>query len=333
MQLQVYDSPAGFDALADVWDNLLTRSFHDTLFLTLAWQRTWWDVLGEGELRVVVMRDGDAVIGIAPIFFETDAFGRVNVAFVGCKEVSDYLDFIFPRGREAECYAALVAFLHSADAPRWDALSLCNVVERSPTLNLLPELLQRAGLKVNVAFEDVCPVIALPNSFEAYLAMLDGKARRELQRKLRRALEDVNITFAQDSAQLTQDVNDFIALMKASTPEKHAFMTPRMERFFHAIARAMFDQGRLQLAFLEVEGTRAAAYMNFTYKGATLVYNSGLDPQRYAYLSPGQVLIARLIERAITDGQRRFDFLQGNEPYKYELGGKDVQLYTLSATR
>jgi len=44
-------------------------------------------------------------------------------------------------------------------------------------------------------------------------------------------------------------------------------------------------------------------------------------------------LIARLIEKAILDGRRVFDFLQGNEEYKYKLGGKDVSLYTLSAKR
>ncbi len=333
MQLEVFDSPTAFDALADVWDDLLARSIHDTLFLTHAWQRTWWQVLGDGELRIIAMRDGSSVVGIAPIFFEPHSLGQVNVAFVGCKEVSDYLDFIFLRGCEAECFAALIDFLRSADAPHWDSLSFCNVIEHSPTLSLFAELLRGCGWKVHIAFEDVCPILELPPSFEAYLSMLEGKARRELQRKLRRATEDVAITFANDGARLGQDVDDFIRLMKASTPEKHAFMTPRMERFFHAIARTMFEQGRLQLAFLEVGGARAATYMNFTYKGTTLVYNSGLEPSQYAYLSPGQVLLARLIEKAIADGQRYVDFLQGDEPYKYELGGKDTRLYTLSATR
>jgi CelD/BcsL family acetyltransferase involved in cellulose biosynthesis len=54
---------------------------------------------------------------------------------------------------------------------------------------------------------------------------------------------------------------------------------------------------------------------------------------KFAYLSPGQVLIARLIEKAIADKRISFDFLQGNEDYKYKLGGKDVKLFTLAITR
>ena len=175
--------------------------------------------------------------------------------------------------------------------------------------------------------------INLPKSFDDYLARLDGKERRELQRKLRRAAEDTRITYAADAGRLAADVDDFLRLMRASMFTKNDFMTPRMEKFFHLSARAMFDAGYLQLSFLEVNDERAATYLNFLYAGQVLVYNSGLNPAKFAHLSPGQVLIARLIEKAIVDGNSKFDFLQGNEEYKYKLGGKDLKLYTLGLTR
>ena len=300
--------------------------------------------MGEGELRVLAMRDSEhpepvegskdrtgQLVGIAPLFFETNALGGTEVALVGCKEVSDYLDFIFAQGHEEACFRSVIKYLKSADAPQWHTLGLCNIVEHSPTLSTFRDLLNAEGWNAVATFEDVCPIIPLPDTFEAYLATLDGKERRELQRKLRRAGEDSVITFATNADALDKDVDDFLTLMKASMVSKTSFMTPRMERFFHAAARTMADAGWLQLAFLEVEGVRAAAYMNFVYQDAVLVYNSGLDPQKFSYLSPGQVLIARLIEKAIADKRRTFDFLQGNEDYKYKLGGKDVKLFTLSA--
>lgn len=333
MQTDIHTTPDAFDILAGEWNALLKRSTSDTLFLTNEWQKTWWRELGEGELRVLALREGGELVGIAPLFFEANALGGVEVALVGCKEVSDYLDFIFAAGHEAACARAVVDFLAGPQAPAWHTLGLCNIIESSPTLTVFRDFLEERGWKPHAAFEDVCPIVALPDSFDAYLAQLDGKERRELQRKLRRASEDVAVTFATDAAALDKDVDDFLALMKASMHTKSSFMTPRMQRFFHAAARATFDAGWLQLAFLEVEGARAATYMNFVYGDAVLVYNSGLDPEKFAYLSPGQVLVARLIERAIADGRRTFDFLQGNEEYKYKLGGKDVKLFTLSARR
>ena len=337
LMVNVHSTPDVFETLGDSWNALLKNASTNTLFLTREWQRVWWANLGEGDLRVLTLHDGDdtraQLIGIAPLFFQADVLGNVQATFVGCKEVSDYLDFIFLKGREHECLTAVLDFLSSEAAPAWNAISLCNMPEATPNLALLQELATARGWKANAVFEDVCPIISLPASFEAYLGQIDSKERRELSRKLRRAEDDAAVTYATDPNKLDADVDDFLRLMRASMVSKDSFMTPRMERFFHASARAMFDAGFLQLAFLEVSGERAAAYLNFVWDNQVLVYNSGLDPLKFAYLSPGQVLIARLIEKAIAEKRRTFDFLQGNEDYKYKLGGKDVKLFTVSITR
>lgn len=333
MQLQIHTSPETFDALGEQWNTLLQQSATNTLFLTREWQRVWWTQLGDGDLRILTLHDGDTLIGIAPLFFEENALGATQVQFVGCKEVSDYLDFIFLKGRERECLEAVVEYLTGSDAPKWANISLCNIPETSPTLTLLPEIAGAKSWKTDQIFEDVCPIIPLPETFEAYMGLLDGKERRELQRKLRRAEQDVAVTYAEDAARIDADMDDFLRLMRASMISKNDFMTPRMETFFRAMAKAMLEAGYLQLAFLEVEGERAATYLNFVWQDQVLVYNSGLDPQKFSYLSPGQILIAKLIEKAIADKRHTFDFLQGNEEYKYKLGGKDVKLYTLAVSR
>ena len=63
-----------------------------------------------------------------------------------------------------------------------------------------------------------------------------------------------------------------------------------------------------------------------------LVYNSGHDAGEHGNLSPGIVLLGRLIEYAIEKGYREFDFLRGNEAYKYDMGGKDTEVCQLRIT-
>jgi CelD/BcsL family acetyltransferase involved in cellulose biosynthesis len=334
VKVKINITPEVFDTLAGEWNSLLQRSVTNTLFLTLEWQKAWWSGLGDGDLRVLEIRDDDSVLqGIAPLYFVSSDIGGAHAAFVGCKEVSDYLDFIFAREHEDECYQALIDYLASGDCPAWDSIVFCNIPEPSPTLTIFAEMARKHGWRAEVEFEDVSPIIQLPADFDTYLASLDGKDRRELQRKLRRAGNEVTISVVNDATTLDKDMDDFLRLMVASMPSKASFMTPRMASFFHIAARAMQNAGTLQLAFLEVEGVRAATYMNFIYDNAVLVYNSGLDPMKFAYLSPGQVLIGRLIEMAIKDRRRIFDFLQGNESYKYKLGGKDLRLHTLTIAK
>jgi len=64
-----------------------------------------------------------------------------------------------------------------------------------------------------------------------------------------------------------------------------------------------------------------------------MVYNSGLDPLNFQALSPGIVLMGWLIQRAIESKHAVFDFLRGNEDYKYRLGGQDTHVYQLCIER
>ena len=50
-------------------------------------------------------------------------------------------------------------------------------------------------------------------------------------------------------------------------------------------------------------------------------YITGYD-ERYAALSPGTVIVAHAIREAIRNGFRVFDFLRGDEPYKFSLGAE-----------
>lgn len=332
MHIRVHTHVDAFAQLAPAWRALQKRLTFDSIFYTPEWQELTWREFGRGDLTIIAVHDdADALVALAPLALHDGA-----LEFAAYKEISDYLDVLVAAGHESEAYAALCDWLLGPNAPSWSTLSLTNVIATSQTLSLFADALRARGKHVEAPIEDVCPIITLPATFDAYLAMLDGKERRELQRKLRRAAEESRVVVADDPNTLERDMNDFLGLMKASMVSKSDFMTSAMEAFFHRMARVMQQAGWLQLSFLEVGDeeprTRAAAYMNFVYGNDVFVYNSGLDPLKYSHISPGQVLIARLIERAIGEKRRLFDFLQGNESYKYGLGGKDVVLRTLRVT-
>jgi CelD/BcsL family acetyltransferase involved in cellulose biosynthesis len=324
---------SGFETLADEWNDLLHCSVADVIFLTVEYQRTWWRHLGEGELLILAVYDDRELVGIAPLFATTQ--GQRALAILGCVEVADYLDFIVARGQEEAVYAALVDYLASSDAPAWDLLDLCNIHQDSPTLEVLPALAEARGWAVSTARDDVCPIVKLPATWEEYLRMLAGKQRREIRRKLRRAgggaMLDWYIVGSEHD--LEAEIEDFLALMAASSPDKAAFLTPPMCDFFRQLARVTYDAGWLQLMFLEIEGQKAAAYFNFVYDNRVLVYNSGLDWQTFPRVGAGILLTAHAIRHAIEQGREVFDFMQGGERYKYQFGGQDVEVRRLLVRR
>ena len=334
-EVELHPDSSAFDILAEEWTTLLGRSANDVFFLTPAYQRAWWRHLGEGELALLTVREGSALLGLAPIFATAQDDGRQALQTVGCADVSDYLDWVTAEGREEEVLVALVDYLAGSDGPGWDVLELCNVHQDSPTLGLLPRLAQAQGWEVETEVQEVCPVIDLPGTWDEYMASLRGKDRHEQRRKTRRAeaMEEIGWYIVGQEHDLEAEVEAFLTLMAKSSTDKAEFLTPAMRAFFHEICRAAFDQGQLQLAFMELAGFKLAAYLNFIYQNRVLVYNSGLDWEADPGFGAGIVLTGYLIERAIEDGRDEFDFLRGDERYKYRFGAQDVTVNRLAIQR
>ncbi len=330
MKAEVYRDSTAFEHLRPQWNPLLRQSVTDRIFLSWEWQATWWKHLGEGELHLLtLLTDSGTLVGIAPLCKISSQSGERAFRWVGCVDVSDYLDVIALPGYERALYDALLDYLASPDSGPWNYADLCNIHQRSPTHQTLTELAQERGLHARSEIQDVCPAICLPDTWDSYLESLDGKQRHEIRRKVRRIQReaDTRWTIVRDPALLDEAIDVFIQLHKASDPEKHSFMTEQMTEFFYEMCRAVFDANWLRLAFIEVNGDAAATMLNFDYNNEILVYNSGYDPDKYASLSPGIVLLAYCIQNAIESGKSRFDFLRGDEEYKYRFGAVGTTIH------
>ena len=62
-----------------------------------------------------------------------------------------------------------------------------------------------------------------------------------------------------------------------------------------------------------------------------LFYNAGIDPDARD-LSPGVTGTAAYLRDRMAAGRRRFDFMRGDEAYKYEWGAVDEPIPTPPAT-
>ncbi len=312
------------------WNGLLSGSHTDVPFLTWQFQTTWWRLLGQGPLHLLGVQDSAGEwAGLLPLYETASPAGPVR-RLVGGLEVADYLDVIARRGHEEAVWKALLGALGRGE---WRALDLRPIPAASPTATLVPTLARAAGLACRVEREERCPVIELPGSWEAYLAGLSGKDRHELRRKLRRAeAARPRVESARTPAAMAALLDSFLALHRKSKAGKARFMDDRMAGFFCEVAAALAGKGWAALWLLWLEDRPAAALFCLEYGGTVGLYNSGFDPAARA-LSPGVILIARTIEDAIARGFRRYDFLRGDEPYKYGFGALPTDVLRVTVER
>lgn len=326
------------EELSKAWNTLLEKSAIRVPFLEYWYQKIWWQTRGGGEwpearLMLVTAQQNETLVGIAPLFTAPLPDGSTALLNVGSIEVSDYLDLPVLPELASEFISGLLNFLLSAGIPAWNVLKLYNLLDVSPTLPVLREAAEKNGWSMTVEKLQHSPFIQLPGDWETYLAGIDKKQRHEIRRKMRRAEEaeiPVRWYFAGSPETLEQEIDNFLQLMK-NDGDKEAFLRPRMQDFMRAIIRQAFVEGCLQLAFLEVDGQKAAAYLSFDYRNRIWVYNSGLNREFQSY-SPGWVLLGHLLQWANEQGRSEFDFMRGDEEYKYRFGAIDRSVVRVDLT-
>jgi CelD/BcsL family acetyltransferase involved in cellulose biosynthesis len=290
------------------------------VFVLPGWLEAWWQVFGVGfEQLVLVVREDDEVIGLAPLKLKDGV-----ASFIGDNSVCDYLDCIVAPGKEDTFSRTLLEYLSShgvrsliLETLRPESLAGHNVVDEA----------KRRGNSVTCSHIDVSSEIGLPATWEAYLASLEPKQRRDVERKIRQLnkVAEVRFRLLRDSEVGEDELAVFFQMMTESRRDKSEFLTAEMRSFFKKITAAMSAYGLFRLAFLEVGVARVAAILYFEYHDRIYLYNSGYMPQ-YAEMNVGLVSKLYCIRQAIEERKRVFDFLKGPEVYKSRLGGHEVRL-------
>ena len=341
MNFKRYDTFESLTEFKDAWNDLLKESISQVPFLAFEYLQAWWETRGGGEwpldseLVLITATEENHLIGVAPLFFTKNLDGRPAIMFVGAIEVSDFLDFIVRKSDLSEFLSGLLDFLENfSNLPAWEVLDLHNILEDSPTLPALADEAQRRGWNHEQMRLQPSPVIPLPGDFDAYLAQIDKKQRHEIRRKMRnveQSLAETGYTTVTDAETLTAETQAFIDMM-AQDPSKKTFLTDAMVKHIHKTAQVMLDKGWLHLAFFTLDGNKAAGNFSFIYNNRLWLYNSAWEWD-YREASPGWVLLTHLLQWATENGIEEFDFMRGDEAYKYKFGGQDRFIYRVVISR
>lgn len=338
MEFELIQNVDEWKSISQQWNKLVENSLTNVPFVRFEYLYQWWLTMGGGEwkdarLELIIGSENGEMIGIAPFFFTTNLSQQPALMLLGSIEISDYLDLIVSPGREDEFILGLLKFCRSLANPAWKVIDLYNLLSNSPTIPAITSAAEKLGWRIEHQDLQHAPFISLPGTWDEYLASLDKKQRHEIRRKLRRLEESevtINLNIISDLDGAPEASEAFLDLM-ANDPAKNTFLTAPMREQMDDVIHCAAEVGCLQLAFLEIDGKKAAAYLSFDYLQRLWVYNSGMD-RSFTEYSPGWVLVARLIQWAIEHGYKEFDFLRGDEDYKYRFGATDRKVVRVTLT-
>lgn len=299
-----------------VWENLLSRSSSYTFFQTYDWISLWIQHFGKNA-EIWEITEGDRIIGLIPFLKEPEGYSLIPTSTVlNGQQVSDYGGLIIEKGREKEVVQNVKGESFKVKDKR---ITLDFLREDSTTFSALKEL------GADTQEQDVSPFIVLPQTFDEYLSSLDRHSRHELRRKMRR-FEESGASFKLFDGDKAL-IDRFFELM-VYDEEKKKFLTDPMKDFFREMTINLYKKGEATILFIKSEEKFVAGIILFYFNDEVLLYNSGFDPN-YFHLSPGLMVVTEAIKDSIEKRKKVFDFLRGDERYKYDLGGIDRKLFRI----
>jgi CelD/BcsL family acetyltransferase involved in cellulose biosynthesis len=335
------------------WWDLLARSDDSEPMVTPLWLRAWWRVFGaEGgrELRAFLVYEGDRLIGIVPLLSRRHwyrpglPFRRLELLGSGEAEAdeicSEYLGVVAEKIREHDVVSELAVALAKGHLGSFDEVVFSAMRGESPNVRLLVRALESAGFGVRETVTAECPYIALPKTWDDYLAALSSNERRFVKQSLASFDAWAGGDFELHEARTLAELERGSAVLRALhgerwTADGHdgAFRSARFRDFHDEVMRAFLDRNALELRWLSVRGEPVAALYNLTWNDKVYFYQSGRKLDVPSGVRPGIVIHLRAIRRAIEAGRREYDFLGGASQYKRKLATATRPLVSVRAVR
>ncbi|SCX11904.1 MULTISPECIES: GNAT family N-acetyltransferase [Agrobacterium] len=337
MRIDVIDTWAGFDAIRERWDAVYLADPHAQHFLSWIWLKAY--LRRRGRWFILALREkpeGSPYVAFFPLRVVTQQDKKTGRFFdeiiMAGNFAADYTGFITLPDYERHAVSGFCAFLKEQ---RWTHLKL-DYFSGPPSRR---DAMIRALQGPLVMFRDstpkspnnidncICPVVTLPATFDDYLdTRMSSQTRQKLRRFLRKIESDssYSITFATRDT-VEHDLTILFDLWRIKWAASKG--KERTEKLISATREMLMDcflDRTLDLPVLWYEDRPLGALANIVdrQKAAILFYITGRD-ESWATPSPGLILHGYCIRRAIDMGFKSYDFLRGNEPYKYMFGPKE----------
>jgi CelD/BcsL family acetyltransferase involved in cellulose biosynthesis len=322
------------DPLVAGWDALAVAN--DRPQMAPGWVLAWWDhVAGPGVLpRVVAVRDGEALVGIAPFYVDPSARRmRTDYRLAGIELAGGVAPLAVP-GREWEVAAAVGDALAAA-TPRPDLIALEGLpVATHWAIALRDGWPGRRRPVLHRYHLHGCPLVGCHEaSFDAWMAAKSSNFRGQMKRMRRQFAAAGGTSRLATEATLQADVATFARLhtdrWEGRGDSNLVALGERLPLLLEDAGRALIDGQRFRLRMLELDGEPISAQL-FLVAGGTVLYLNGGWDERHAKLKPSMLGLLDTVEEAFGRGERKIDLGLGEQAYKQRFAdGNDPVAWTV----
>jgi CelD/BcsL family acetyltransferase involved in cellulose biosynthesis len=343
LMLDVVDDDEGFATLRGEWADVAAVDPDPNVFLTWQWAHTWWQHFGAGRdghrLHIVVVRDAQGVVGIAPLYrsrvgvgpLATTVLQRIN------HDSGDYGGMLLAR-RADEAVALLVEHLGAQLHSEVAVVVLARLASDARFTGLLGDELVRHAGTVETVVDQLGEACLYTDVREGFSLAKQAKKHKIRQRLRRLEEQHGTVAFVEHTGEsLDSGLDRLVSLHdrrwdEIDEPMQGLLAEPDRREFLLDAIRALDAEGMVTLLSIEADGTPVAVELDFVHENRVFLFKGAFDPE-YAAFSPGQLLHHKVFEDGLADGVDVFDFCRGDAQYKRRWANGERHLSTVTLSR
>lgn len=309
----------GREALAGLraeWNELCERMEYATPFATWEWAEGWLQVIGrDAKVLIAVARRNGRAVGILPLARAgSNAWSPVLTMLGVDRLYPDHIALLAAGETTHELLAALLRAALTAAGSR-ARIDLPMVAADSG----MDRACAAAGLPARARAAGIAPYLPIRGSFEEFLKGLSSNERYKIRNRTKKMLAVPGVRFGAVAENEVPAVlirlRELHAMRATQKGIESSFDRDDVQQF-HARLVAALPGASLAFRCLWSGDEIFAVFYGFTLQGRLFYFQLGYDPA-WSDRSPGIVLLSEVIRDAHERGYTEFNFLQGDEPFKW----------------
>lgn len=341
MQVEVFSKPSDLEFLKQSWDRIYERDPEAHFFVSWTHLSRYMRLFDGAWFILAARPTADSeYVALFPLRLRTKMHAKAgrfyNEINMAGNYASDYTGLICdPKFAER----AIIVFAKYLKKMHWARIHLENIRMSEARLRLFMAQFSSATFGVQEisrvnAIDNVdnrkCVAIDLPASWDSYVEeKLGSNTRQKLRRFLRKVEGSQEYRIANaDETTIARDVEILLQLWRQKWGDRKGDRLPVILNHSRKVMLNNFESGSLFMPVLWQGEKPIGALAIFVdpVKKAMLFFMAARD-ESVINLPVGLVLHGYSIRHAIEHGFRTYDFLRGDEPYKYAFGVSESSIY------
>ncbi len=318
----------------ELWNQLVRTMRYPSIFCTWEWISTWQsNFIKKQNLFIIFVHNKKKLIGILPLYYyqpvliQTGFCGKV-LQYCGTDPLyTDHLDIICAEENRNVCIEAIFKYLKK-NRVLWDVIRIPFAADDSSIISYVNK--KKPLLSCYCYVRSVAPYLAIEGTFEDYIKKFKKKKRYNIRRERNKLYSELGVEYCScDNEDVDKQLKTVFELHNKRFLHRNivsTFNNENIEKFYLDFIENTKNSNYVWIRFIKNKERAVSAFFGFYFCDRVFFYQMGHDPEFEKY-SLGSTIIYESINEAFQKKCVEYNFLQGDERYKYSWSNKERKLF------